>query len=148
MFTKLPAVSLLLLLLVSQDAGDDRIKQDLKRMQGTWTMAGLEVDGKDVPAAKLEGTVLTVKDDRYAVKVKDRVIECVLRLDPSKDPKAVDMVFAEPGGGEKVLKGIYQVENDTLKIARGLDAKQERPGQFATWPGTTYFVVTWKRQAP
>ena len=144
MTAKLTCLPVVLCLLLAEDA-DDRAKEDLKRMQGTWTMAALEVDGKDVPAAKL-GAELVVKGDRYAVTNKGRTIECKLRLDPGKDPRAVDMVFDEPGGGEKILKGIYVIESDTLKVARGLDAKQERPGQFATWPGTTYFVVTWKRK--
>jgi hypothetical protein len=50
---------------------DDAAKKDLKLLQGTWIIAGLEVNGALVPANKLEGTVLTIKNDRYIVKVKD-----------------------------------------------------------------------------
>ena len=70
-----------------------------------------------------------------------------LKLDPSKEPKAVDMIKSVPGSADEVIKGIYTFENDTLKICRGLNASQERPNQFATWPDTNYFVVTWKKQA-
>jgi uncharacterized protein (TIGR03067 family) len=142
-----PAVWLLATgaLLVAQPGPPDKAKKDLDRLQGKWVMAGLEVDGKDVIAEKLQGTTLTVKGNKYEVKVKDMALGCAIRLDPSKEPREIDMIFSEPGGAEKVHKGIYVIESDTLKICRGLNADQARPGQFATWPGTNYFVVTWKR---
>jgi uncharacterized protein (TIGR03067 family) len=144
MFSRLALLPPLLALVLSQP--DDPAGRDLKAMQGTWVMASLEVNGKDVPAEKLVGTVLTVKGDVYSVKVKDRTTDCRMRLDPKRKPREVDMIFAEPGGGEKVLKGIYKIDADTITFARGLNANQERPGQFATWPDTTYFVVTWRRK--
>ncbi len=133
------------LLLAQPDAGE-AAKKDLQRLQGTWVMAALEVDGKDVGVAKVEGTTLTIKGEQYGVKVKDKVHRCTIRLDPKKDPPAIDMIFTEPGGGEKVHKGIYKIDGDTFRICRGLGADQERPGQLATWPNTGYFVVTWKKQ--
>jgi hypothetical protein len=45
-----------------------------------------------------------------------------------------------------VIKGIYKIEKDTFQLCRGLTPEQERPQQFATWPNTSYFVVTWKKQ--
>jgi hypothetical protein len=56
------------------------------------------------------------------------------------------MILIE-GGVEKVYKGIYQVENDTFKMCRAGSPEKERPNQFATWPDTNYFVVTWKKIA-
>src|SRR5438105_2114729 len=128
-------------MLLAQQDGPDQAKQDLKRLQGTWVMAALEVDGKDVGVEKVQGTTLTIKGDQYSVRVKDKVHSCVIRLDPKMDPPAIDMIFTEPGGGEKTHKGIYKIEGDTLRICRGLGAEQERPAQLATWPNTGYFVV-------
>jgi uncharacterized protein (TIGR03067 family) len=110
-------------------------------------MHGLEIDGKDVPASKLAGTTLTVKGDEYRTKVKDKEPPGFrLKLDPTRDPKTVDMIQKQGDGSEKVIKGIYTFENDMFKICRGLTPAQERPNQFATWPNTSYFVVTWKRK--
>jgi uncharacterized protein (TIGR03067 family) len=134
-------VSLLLAQPDAQDAG----KKDLQRLQGTWVMAALEVNGKDVGVDKVQGTTLTIKGDRYAVKVKDKVHECVIRLNAKRDPPTIDMIFAD-AAGDKTHKGIYEIKGDTFRICRGLGADQERPGQLATWPGTNYFVVTWKKQ--
>ena len=109
-------------------------------------MAALEVDGKDVGVNKVQGTVLTIKGDKYTVKSKNTTISCVIRLDPKKDPPTIDMVFTDPATGEKTHKGIYKLRDDTFQICRGLGAEQPRPEQLATWPNTGYFVVTWKRQ--
>ena len=147
MFTKSLWVCPLVVFAMAQPANDEKAKKDLERMQGTWTMHALEVDGKTVPDAKLQNTFLTVKGDEYRTKVKDMEPPGLrLKLDPSKDPKTVDMIQKQGDGSEKVIKGIYTFENDTLKICRGLTPEQERPNQFATWPNTSYFVVTWKKK--
>lgn len=128
-------------------AQDDAAKKDLKTLQGTWVIAAMEVNGMDVPANKLEGTVLTIKNDRYMIKIKDKAINtAVIELDPKKNPKELNMTPQEGAGKDKLHKAIYKIEGDTFKMARGLNAEQERPDQFATWPGTNYFVITWKRK--
>lgn len=134
-----------LVVLFCQPAND--AKKDLERMQGTWVMYALEINGKDVPADKTQNTFLTIKADVYMTKVKDKEVPGFrLKLDPSKTPKAVDMIQTQPDGSEKLSKGIYTFEKDTLKICRGLAPEQDRPNQFATWPNTNYFVVTWKKK--
>lgn len=127
-------------------AGDGAAK-DLKAMQGTWVMVGLEVNGQKVPQDKLEGAVLTIKRDVYTVQVKKRNPQtCTITLDPKKTPRAIDMVFQEGEKKDKLHKAIYRFVGDKLEIARGLNADQERPDQFATWPDTNYFIVTWQRK--
>jgi uncharacterized protein (TIGR03067 family) len=138
--------ALLALLVAAQPEAQEPGKKELERLQGTWVMAALEVDGKDVAANKIEDTTLTIKGDRYRVKVKEAEHECVIRLDPKKTPPAMDMIFTKPGSAPETIGGIYEIKDDTLRIARGLGADQKRPDQFMTWPGTNYFVVTWKRK--
>jgi uncharacterized protein (TIGR03067 family) len=137
----------LVCLALMQPAGEEKVKKDLERMQGTWEMHALEINGKEVPAKQFDGTLLIVKGSEYKTKVKGKEIAGFqLKLDPSKNPKELDMIQKQPDGTEKVIKGIYTFENNHFKMCRGLDASQERPTQFATWPDTGYFVVTWKKQ--
>ncbi|MCI0377200.1 MAG: TIGR03067 domain-containing protein [Gemmataceae bacterium] len=134
------------LLLVSRpDCGQDAAEKDLTALAGAWTIAALEVNGIHVPEKKLEGTTLTIKGDQYVVKMKDRTFPNNIKLDPSKNPKEIDMVPAEGDKKDQVHKGIYLIERDSFKICRGLNPDQARPNQFATWPNTNYFVITWKR---
>jgi uncharacterized protein (TIGR03067 family) len=123
----------------------DIAKKDLDQMQGTWTMEALEVNGKLVPQDKL-GALLVIKANKYIVTVKKKAQETTITLDPGKKPKAIDMVFGEGANKDKVHKGIYSIDGDTLKICRGLNPDQERPTEFGTWPDTNYFLVTWKRK--
>jgi uncharacterized protein (TIGR03067 family) len=140
------AIGLLVMLLAgAQTPQEDAVKKDLKGFQGTWVIAALEVNGKEVAVDKLEGTSVTVKGDRYTVKIKDKVFPMRIKLDPSKDPREIDMIPTEGDKKDQVHRGIYKLENDTFKICRGLNPDQDRPNQFATWPNTNYFVVTWKR---
>jgi len=147
MFTKFCLLCPLLCLAFAQPASEEKAKKDLERMQGTWIMHALEVDGKDVPTPKLQDTILIVKGDEYRTKVKKmEPAGFRLKLDSSKNPRTIDMIRKLPDGTEEVIKGIYTFENDLLKICRGLTSAQERPNQFATWPNTNYFVVTWKKK--
>jgi len=148
MFVRFLCIGPFLCLALAQPAAENKAKKDLEQMQGTWTMHALEINGKDEPPKRLQDTTLTIKKDDYrtTVKKKEQPSGFRIKLDPSKDPKHIDMIQAQPDGSEKVYKGIYVIEKDTLKICRGINPEQERPNQFATWPDTGYFVVTWKKE--
>lgn len=138
---------ILFLLFVAQTIGaGDEAAKDRKLLEGKWIMVGLEVNGQLVPPAKLEGTTLIIKGDTYTVRVKDRITQnCKLTLDPKQKPSHMDMIFLDGEKKDRSHKAIYKIDGDKLQIARGLNADQNRPDQFATWPDTNYFVVTWQR---
>lgn len=138
--------------LVAYDVGSAQGPQseaakDLKKIQGEWIISAMEVNGSNVAPARLEGTVLTIKDDRYIVKRKDETTTCKITLDPAKDPKEIDMLFLDGDNKDRTLKGIYKiVDADTFQMVRGLGPEQNRPRDFATWPDTNYFLITWKKK--
>jgi uncharacterized protein (TIGR03067 family) len=134
-------------LLAAADKKEDPVKKDLAKLQGTWTMTALEVDGKPVPEDKLTSSTLTIKGDKYIIKVEDNTYKCTIKLDPSKDPKEIDMTFLDGPNKDKTGKGIYVLEKDTFKICRALDPGKDRPQNLGTWPDTGVFMVTWKRKA-
>lgn len=123
-------------------------KRELARLQGTWEMEALEVNGEDVPKKKLKGTTLTIKGNKYVVKVKDTEHEVTIDLDPSKDPKAIDMYLPDGNDAPKLAKGVYDLDGDTFRICRHQMAGEDRPRQIGSWPDTNLFVVTWKRKKP
>ena len=43
---------------------DNAAKKDLAAMEGTWTLVGMEVDGMEVPADKLQGATLTIRGNK------------------------------------------------------------------------------------
>jgi uncharacterized protein (TIGR03067 family) len=123
-------------------------KKELERLQGTWVMAGLEVNGEAVPEAKLQGTTLVIRGDTYLVKVKDTTHEATIAVDPGKKPKAIDMFLPSGTDAPKLSPGVYELDGDTLRICRHQMPGEDRPTQLGSWPNTNLFVVTWKRQKP
>jgi uncharacterized protein (TIGR03067 family) len=147
MIRTLPAFALLLIAFGNGAGNDtDAAKKDLAKFQGEWVLAAMEVNGQDVPANKLDGSVLTIKDDIYAVKRKTETIRVKITLDPAKDPKEIDMLFLDGANKDKVQKGIYRFKDEMFQITRGIAPGQNRPRDFATWPDTGYFVMTWKKK--
>lgn len=136
-----------LLCLPAAIVGADGPNKDLEKLQGKWIMTALDINGKTTPTDQFEGTTLTIKGDKYIVKVKDKSFEMRIQLDSTRTPKTIDMIFTEGPKQDQVHKGIYELEGDTFKICRGLNPEHERPIDFTTQPGTDLFVVTWKRQS-
>jgi uncharacterized protein (TIGR03067 family) len=126
----------------------DEAKKELARLQGTWEMAGLEVNGEEVPPKKLAGTTLVIRGDKYTVKVKSTTHATTFKLDPTKNPKAIDMYFPDGPNLPKLSKGVYDLEGDTFRLCRHQTPGEDRPRQIGSWPNTNLFVVTWKRKKP
>jgi uncharacterized protein (TIGR03067 family) len=146
MSAKLLASVTALLLLTGDDTKEKAIKADLEKLQGTYKMASLEVDGKSVPEDKLKSSTLTIKGDKYIVKVNGQTYETQMSLDPEKKPKTIDMKFLDGANKDKSALGIYKIDGDTFTMCRGLNPGQARPQDFGTWPNTNTFLVVWKKQ--
>ena len=124
-------------LLLAADAPKDAANKELDRLQGTWVMESLEIDGKTVPADKIKDATLTIKGDRYITKTGGKeYVARIARIDPSKKPKEIDMSFPSGPEGDKVAAGIYELDGDRLKLVRAQAAGQPRPTDFGTWPNT------------
>jgi uncharacterized protein (TIGR03067 family) len=134
--------------LLSAAEPDAAAKKELERLRGTWVMVGLEVNGENVPEARLQGTTLVIRGDKYTVQVKDTKHETTIEVDPGQKPKAIDMYFPDGTNAPKLSKGVYELEGDTLKICRHQMPGQDRPTQIGSWPDTNLFVVIWKRTKP
>jgi uncharacterized protein (TIGR03067 family) len=139
-------VAVAVCLLAAEDSRDKAIKRDLERLQGTYKMAALEVDGKLVPEDKLKSSTLTIKGERYIIKVNDQTFETQMILDPTQKPKTIDMKFLDGANKDKAALGIYKIDGDKFIMCRALNPGQNRPQDFGTWPNTNTFLVTWKKQ--
>lgn len=119
---------------------------DLEKLQGEWTMIGLEVREEAVPAEKLAGTTLIIEKDKYTTVVKKKEYPVTFALDPKPDPKHIDMFIPGDSGEPRLSKGIYKIEKDKLIIARGQAPGGDRPRNFVSSAANDVFVVTWERK--
>jgi uncharacterized protein (TIGR03067 family) len=136
----------LLLTLAFASAEEPKPATDLDKLQGEWTLVGLEVREEAVPAAKLAGTTLIVKKDVYTTVVKKKEHPVKFKLDPKPDPKHIDMFIPADSGEPQLSKGIYKIEGDKLIIARGQAAGGDQPRDFVSSAANDVFVVTWERK--
>jgi uncharacterized protein (TIGR03067 family) len=129
-------------------AGDAR-KAEFAKLEGTWVIVKMEVNGKsllekDKPEPKLiikDGKITS--DDRRGPKGG---LELAKVLDPSKKPKTVTLSLE----GNVKFYGIYEVQGDELRVCGdGVDTSQElnpggrRPKKFDSNEG---LLLVFKRQ--
>jgi uncharacterized protein (TIGR03067 family) len=115
---------------------------DLEKLQGTWRVASLEIDGAAMPA----GGSITVAGDRFTTAAMGAEYSGTVEIDPGKRPKRFDLVFTSgPHAGNRSL-GIYQLDGDQWRICLGF-AGSPRPTSFATSPGSGHALETLVRAA-
>ncbi len=127
-------------------ADEDAIKQDRQRIQGTWQITALEVNGdqaKDSDVRKL--TVVNGSDGTWSIRSEGKQIsKGTSTFDPTKLPKTIDFTPTEGGGiGEKFL-GIYELAEHTRKLCFS-PAGTDRPTEFASTAANRQILVKFKR---
>ena len=118
---------------------------DLKAMEGTWKVESAEAGGKPVESEDLKEVVVKITGDRYEVRVKDKVDAGTLKLDETRKPKTMDATDTEGLDAGKVVKAIYELTGDTLRVCYTLDGG-ERPTELATKEGSPVLLLTYKRE--
>jgi uncharacterized protein (TIGR03067 family) len=93
--------------------GGDATK-DQERLQGTWAVKSMRVGGKEVDPPVKE-TKLTIEGNNWTQTGGKRTERGTYKLDPSKMPKHID-ITKKGDKGSPVLRGIYSLKGDTLKI--------------------------------
>jgi uncharacterized protein (TIGR03067 family) len=141
----------LLVLLVSWPiaaamADDQVAKKELDRHQGTWRATSSVYDGQEAPEAIVRSITRVVEKDHVAWKRDGKSFAGTrIELDPSRDPKAIDVI---PDGGkdrgERVL-GIYKLEKDRLTICMAAPGRP-RPTEFEAEKGSGCTLRTFIRE--
>src|SRR5262249_24170983 len=144
-------VLLVAVLLVAADTPPgDAGKKELEKLQGTWTTATIDYNGK--PHEQLARQLRFVfKGDVATVEGSDEVrkeyAKLTFKLDPSTTPKLLDMTVAAGVQKDAVLEGIYELKEDELKICARVFG-QGRPTEFASPEGASIVLLVLKRDKP
>lgn len=134
---------LLTLTFAGQQEPDDQTPRDANALKGRWEVVSSEFEGQDATAVYKQRTIIVIEDgelyftDGFAASAKTR-----FKLDASTKPKSFDIGVGE----EKVSKGIYSLDKDTLKLCLNLEG--QRPKEFKTRAGDKNNFLTLKRQKP
>jgi uncharacterized protein (TIGR03067 family) len=114
-------------------------------MQGVWEVAGGEVNGSAIPASDIPAITLTITDKSYHVDREGNIDRGSFTVDPSKQPKEMDI---QPGSGDDAgnkLLAIYEIGADSFKVCYAA-AGEDRPKSFATEPDSRRLTINYKRK--
>ncbi len=125
-------------------AADDP-KDELKKLEGTWTMVSGEKDGKPVAEQTIKAAKLVIKGDQHDVKIGDEGYKGTHKIDPSKKPKTIDATDTDGPFKGKTVHGIYELDGDTFKVCFAKPG-EDRPKEFSTKSGTGHILHVWKRE--
>ena len=134
------------LALAGRSAGEDIIRKDQEKLQGTWSLVSVEINGKALPREAIQGAELVVKRGKYAFTLGDTQLEITYKLDPAKKPKTIDITFNNGPQQGKTFRGIYALEKDKFKVCRAVEPEKERPTEFATRADSGLMLVVYKRE--
>jgi uncharacterized protein (TIGR03067 family) len=114
---------------VGSSLAEEKADADLEKLQGTWILTGLEINGDTIPAPEGAGTFIFGKDKKLVMKEKGKKDkEGTFKIDARKTPRELDLIGAKD---KEVMQTIYQLENDTLKLAFSMEGpKGARPTAF------------------
>jgi uncharacterized protein (TIGR03067 family) len=115
---------------------------DLDRLQGSWDIASLEMDGHAMPSPA--GSRIVIEGSKFQSLGMGATYEGKLEIDARKKPKQFDLVFtAGPEEGNRSL-GIYELNGDSWKICFTVTGTR-RPTEFETTGGSGLALETLTR---
>jgi uncharacterized protein (TIGR03067 family) len=118
---------------------------DLKALQGTWKLESVEARGQKEESDDAKDIVLKITGERYEIRIKDKIDGGTLKLDETKKPKTLDATDTEGDDVGKVVKAIYELSGDTLRVCHAGD-DDERPKEMATKEDSPVIMMTFKRE--
>jgi uncharacterized protein (TIGR03067 family) len=122
----------------------DVAQAEIQKLQGVWTIRSNEIDGRIAPGIAAENWTITFKGDEFTNRKGDTLMfGGTWRIDPTRDPKEIDMVITEGRDQGAVAFGIYNVDDDTLRLCIG----KTRPREFKSVAGEKHQLVYYVRVA-
>jgi uncharacterized protein (TIGR03067 family) len=129
-------------------ADDPAVVREMAELQGVWTLESMEVDGRKAPDDQTRGWMLVIEGDQYNPGSGLVSVEYTYKLDPGRNPKAIDLIPHEGTYKGRTLRGVYALKGDRLSLCRSRTPDGERPAGFGTRPDSGLVVSVWKRRKP
>ncbi len=121
--------------------GDEALKKERARLKGTWTVKMLETPKG--PQDGFAGATLVIGEDSMELQKDGETKKAHFKLNPSAKPKEIDLT--PENDANKIMRGIYEVKKDTLRICIGVGDNSDRPNAFTATQGGTHILLTLER---
>ena len=120
---------------------------DLDKLQGTWNIQSLEVEGHQMGSEMLAHARLEIKGSRFTTIGMGAEYSGTLKLDNSASPARLDMKFtAGPEKGNTNL-GIYEMNGNSWRLCLATRGTV-RPATFSSTAGDGFALEVLTRGAP
>ena len=120
-----------------KDTPEEKVKKDLKNLQGKWRLSAVEKGGESVDLPPFDPFVF--KEQKILSKDKEHAS---FKLDVGTDNSIIDLTMVE---GDRKIEGIYTLDGDEFKMCLFMgDGASERPSKFNSEGGCV--IVTMKRE--
>jgi uncharacterized protein (TIGR03067 family) len=118
-------------------------RSELAKLQGTWRITALEMDGGPSPAVTFEGATIVVDGDHFTSLGMGAPYEGTIEIDAEKMPKRFDLLFTVGHAAGVRNLGIYKLDGNRWTIC--LATRGGRPRSFTTKPGNGVALETLER---
>ena len=133
----------------AQDAAlSEKEQKELAKLQGTWAVVSVERDGKPLKPDEIKNAKLVINGANYTLTLGEETIQGTYKLQPAKNPKAIDANRTKGPDQGKTVQGIYQLDGDTLKMCYHAPGKDSRPTAFATKADSGHALYVFKKAKP
>jgi len=126
-------------------AKEAAVKKDLENFQGTWTVVSMEMDGKPLDEEKRQKIKLSIKGENFTFHNGQESEPGLYKIDPTKNPKELNIVISEGNDKGKVYLVIYKFADGKMIQCMEL-ANKSRPGEFTGKAGSGCALEVWQRQ--
>lgn len=114
---------------------------DINKLQGTWNIASLELEGAKQPDGAFHGAQITIKNDSFVTLSMGSTYKGTFTLNSAATPKTIDMHFSEGPEKDNTSLGIYEIDGDSWRLCLTMTSKS-RPKSFTTSPGSGHALET------
>jgi len=121
-------------------------RDELRRLEGEWTLVHGEADGRPFPEEALAIGKRVVRGNEITVTMGPEVyLQAAFALRPSETPKAIDYVITAGPHQAQTQLGIYETDGDRIKVCMA-PVGRPRPRGFSTRPPEGGVLTVWKRK--
>jgi uncharacterized protein (TIGR03067 family) len=120
-------------------------KQELKKLEGEWRVEKVEAGGVSATPEQLrELKSVTFKGNTFTSLAGVARMEGTIKIDPTRKPKTMDIMFKSGQDKDKVYQAIYSLDGDDLKMC-GSEPGKDRPKDFNIKDKTNLTLMFFKR---
>lgn len=126
----------------------ESVEEAKQKLTGVWRAVSAERHGFPHPPEDVDALRLVITGEKVVFKWATKEAVFSYRVDPSTDPKQLDMTCLNPEFKNILCRGIYKFDGDQLSICSNTRGTQDRPLDYKTSLRNGFATYVLKREKP